>query len=72
MTCGVMGGKSGKIAARDGNEVAMWVAKTARFGAVAATSMPLCSRLATSESGAVCTVCGCSGASGAGWAAMIE
>ena len=27
-----MGGKSGKIAARNGNDVARWAAKTARFG----------------------------------------
>jgi hypothetical protein len=32
LTFAVIGGKSGKIAARNDNDVARWAAKTARFG----------------------------------------
>jgi hypothetical protein len=35
LTFRVMGGKGGKITARNGNDLARWAAKTARFGAVA-------------------------------------
>jgi hypothetical protein len=41
LTFRVMGGKSGKIAARNGNDVARWMAKTARFeGVLAVFTLP--------------------------------
>jgi hypothetical protein len=40
LTFRVMGGKGGKIAARNGNNVARWMAKAARMGWGAATSKP--------------------------------
>jgi len=43
LTFRVLGGKSGKIAARNGNEVARWVAKTARFRCDSVMYTPSCS-----------------------------
>jgi hypothetical protein len=40
LTFRVIGGKSGMIAARNGNDVARWAAKAARLGRVLAGSMP--------------------------------
>jgi len=38
VTFRVLGGKSGNIAARNGNDVARWAAKTAMFGGILARS----------------------------------
>jgi hypothetical protein len=71
LTFRVMGGKSGKIAARNGNKMAKGMAKTARFGLVAVTFMrdPCrdargCTRV---SGGFLALVCGCQGAGGARW-----
>jgi len=61
-----MGGKGGKIAARNGNEVARWAAKTARMGRDAAASTRARVRLRWDEVGMVASMGGYSGTSGAG------